>query len=85
MNYTYEFQCNQQDVAHLLSRNPKYVAVSIPVTKIIDILTKQLNKSITDTSLDISIRAAMARGRAILNKYYSLTDDSIMYRMAMSK
>ena len=41
MNYTYEFQCNQQDIAHLLSCNPNYIAVSIPVTKIIDILTKQ--------------------------------------------
>lgn len=30
------------------------------------------------------IRAASQRGRLILDKYYSLTDDSIIYRIAMS-
>ncbi len=55
------------------------------VIPLIDILTKLLDKKIIDTSLPMAIRAAVARGRAILNKYYSLTDDSIMYRMAMSE
>jgi hypothetical protein len=29
------------------------------------------------------VRAAARRGRAMMNKYYGLTDDSIMYRVAM--
>lgn len=29
------------------------------------------------------MRAASQRGRVILDKYYSLTDDSIIYRIAM--
>jgi hypothetical protein len=36
------------------------------------------------TSLLPSVRAGALKGLAILNKYYSKTDDSIMYRIAMS-
>lgn len=32
-----------------------------------------------------AIRAAAAKGIAVLNKYYAKTDESIMYRCAMSK
>lgn len=35
--------------------------------------------------LHVLVRAAAARGRKMLDKYYSKTDDSIMYRLAMSK
>ena len=31
-----------------------------------------------------TVRAAAARGRVLLNKYYSLTDESNFYRVAMS-
>lgn len=55
------------------------------VIPIMDILTKKIDDSITDTSLHIAVRAAAARGRVILNKYYSKTDESIMYRMGMSE
>lgn len=50
-----------------------------------DILTNELNLVIRDTSLHIAVRAAAACGRVILDKYYSRTDESVMYRMAMSK
>ncbi len=49
-----------------------------------DILTHKINDVIRDNSLHIAVRAAAARGRVILDKYYSRTDESIMYRMAMS-
>ncbi len=49
-----------------------------------DILTHKINDAIQDESLHIAVRAAAARGRVILDKYYSKTDQSIMYRMAMS-
>ncbi len=50
-----------------------------------DKLTVKVNAAIKDTSLHIAVRAAAARGRVILDKYYSKTDASIMYRMAMSE
>ncbi len=50
-----------------------------------DILTQELNAAIKKPSLHIAVRAAAARGRVILDKYYAKTDASIMYRMAMSK
>ncbi|KLO09608.1 hypothetical protein SCHPADRAFT_833804, partial [Schizopora paradoxa] len=53
------------------------------VIPMMDILTSMLNKTVTNTKLHIAVRAAAARGRVILDKYYSKTDDSITYRMAM--
>lgn len=50
-----------------------------------DILTNELNDVVKNTKLHIAVRAAAARGRLILDKYYAKTDDSIMYRMAMSE
>ena len=54
------------------------------VIPIMDILTNLLNDAVSNTSLHIAVRAVAARGRVILDKYYAKTDDSIMYRMAMS-
>lgn len=39
---------------------------------------------IADEILSDPIRHALAVGKKTLNKYYSLTDDSDIYRMAMS-
>ncbi len=41
MDYAYELQCKEVDVNRYLSRNPKYIAVLVPVPKIIGILTRQ--------------------------------------------
>jgi hypothetical protein len=55
------------------------------VIPLIDTITRTLEKAITDHSLYPAVRTSAAKGLAILNKYYSKTDDSIMYRCAMSK
>lgn len=51
----------------------------------IDVLTEQLVKLIVDEGKHPCTRAAAAKGYAILNKYYSRTDGSVMYRLCMSK
>lgn len=44
-----------------------------------------LDDAVDDVDLHVLVRAAASRGRTILNKYYSRTDESIMYRLAMRK
>ena len=51
----------------------------------IDVLTKHLDDFQDNLTLLPSIRLAAKRGRKVLNKYYSLTDESSMYRVAMSE
>ncbi|KAF8591457.1 hypothetical protein K439DRAFT_1327204, partial [Ramaria rubella] len=53
------------------------------VIPIIDILTATLDQYSSGNSLFPAVRAAAAKGCDILNKYYSLTDESIIYRVAM--
>lgn len=55
------------------------------VIQIFDIITQALDEYVADPSLPAAIRLAAARGRTMLNKYYGLTDDSIIYRIAMRK
>lgn len=50
-----------------------------------DILTRKLDEFIDNEKLHPVVRTAAARGRTMLNKYYGLSDDSIMYRIAMRK
>ncbi|THU92086.1 hypothetical protein K435DRAFT_672838, partial [Dendrothele bispora CBS 962.96] len=38
---------------------------------------------VKDSSKHGTVRAAAARGLAVLNKYYSKTDDNVMYRICM--
>jgi hypothetical protein len=53
------------------------------VVPIFDILTRVLDDYIDDQEKHPAIRATAHRGHAMLNKYYGLTDKSIMYRIAM--
>ncbi len=53
------------------------------VIPIIDLLTTNLTDTIANEDIEPVVRTAAARGLAVLNKYYSATDDSIMYRVAM--
>ena len=53
------------------------------VIPIFDILTQALDDFIDDENKLPAVRAAARRGRAMLNKYYGITDGSIMYRIAM--
>ena len=54
------------------------------VIPIIDLLTKSLTTAIESPDIVQPIRVTAVRGYTVINKYYSLTDDSIMYRVAMS-
>lgn len=54
------------------------------VIPMIDLLTNMLQTYIDDLSAFPAIRAAARRGRDMLNKYYSKTDTSVMFRVAMS-
>ena len=57
------------------------------VIPVIDILTQHLDKFSDDLVLHPSVRAAAARGRIVLNKYYSLTNSSAasIYHIQMGR
>ncbi|KAF9064976.1 hypothetical protein BDP27DRAFT_1195606, partial [Rhodocollybia butyracea] len=48
-----------------------------------DILNDMLEKEFNDTARPAVIHRAIQRGIIVLDKYYSLTDDSIMWKTAM--
>ena len=50
-----------------------------------DIITRKLDGFVDDPTLHPCVHVAAARGRTMLNKYYGLSDDSIMYQVAMCK
>jgi hypothetical protein len=54
------------------------------VIPLIDALTHKLEDTITDRSLMPAVKSAAAKGLAVLHKYYSKSDDSIIYHCAMS-
>ena len=54
------------------------------VIPVIDSLTGYFDKSIDDTSLHAAVRHAALHGVLMLNKYYAWTDESCLYRIAMS-
>ncbi|KIM76688.1 hypothetical protein PILCRDRAFT_91482 [Piloderma croceum F 1598] len=53
------------------------------VIPIFNIITQALNEHLEDLTLLPAICVAAAQGHTMLNKYYGLTDDSIIYRIAM--
>ena len=55
------------------------------VIPLIDNVTTRLQKASRNAALNITIRAAALAGIKVLNKYYSRTDDTIIYCIAMSK
>jgi hypothetical protein len=54
------------------------------VIPLMDLLNKQFEKLLDDTTLPAVIHHAIARALAVLDKYYFKTDDSIMWKIAMS-
>lgn len=54
------------------------------VIPFIDGLTAMLDEVIDDVLISLTVRHAALRGVLLLNKYYAKTDDSIIYRIAMS-
>ncbi|KAF8164056.1 ribonuclease H-like domain-containing protein [Mycena galopus ATCC 62051] len=59
------------------------VALVFEVIPLIDKFTSMFGQMIDNTSLHIAIRHAANTGLAALNKYYSFTDDSEIYRIGM--
>ncbi|TFK79869.1 hypothetical protein K466DRAFT_579083 [Polyporus arcularius HHB13444] len=53
------------------------------VIPMIDVIDGMLKGASNDRGLKPAVRVAASLGRAVLNRYYSKTDDSIMYRCAM--
>ncbi|KAF8581381.1 hypothetical protein K439DRAFT_1354097 [Ramaria rubella] len=53
------------------------------VIPIIDVLTATLDQYSSNKALFPAVCAAAAKGHEILNKYYSLTNDLIIYQVAM--
>ena len=49
-----------------------------------DVLTAHLDDFQDNLTLTSAIRAAAKRGRLMLSKYYSLTDETPIFRIAMS-
>ena len=49
-----------------------------------DVLTEHLARFKEDPVLNSIIRAASERGIKVINRYYSKTDQSVVYRIAMS-
>ena len=54
------------------------------VIPVIDLLMDCLEDVSSDMKYLPSVCAGAAKGLAVLNKYYSKTDESVMYRCAMS-
>ncbi len=50
-----------------------------------DILTQELEKALKNMALLPCVRVGVSQGLAIIDKYYSKTDESIMWKTAMSK
>lgn len=55
------------------------------VIPIFDALTSALDEFLDNTDLLPAVRAAALRGIVMMNKYYALSDQSSIYRVAMSK
>jgi hypothetical protein len=55
------------------------------VIPIFDIINWALDEHVDDVTLPAAVRMAAACGRTMLNKYYDLTDDSVIYWIAMCK
>lgn len=53
------------------------------VIPIFDIISRAIDENMADLTLPPAVRVAAARGRKMLDKYYGLTDDTIVYRIAM--
>lgn len=51
----------------------------------LDYATQYLEKAVKNATTVSTVRVAAARGLVVVDEYYSKTDESIMYRSAMSK
>ena len=54
------------------------------VIPLIDNLTAMLQTAAKNRNLDVTVRAGALAGIKVLNKYYAKTDNTVIYRLAMS-
>ena len=80
--YWYEFL--QPFLEATLCLLQKKIPLLRQVIPVIDILIERLEDISSNSQYYSTIHAGAAKGLAILNKYYSKTDKSIMYRCTMS-
>jgi hypothetical protein len=71
-----------KDATLYFSRATPNLATVIPAMDEID---KRFGSTIRDPTFDKAIRSAMRSAKETLNKYYSLTDSSEAYRIAMGE
>ncbi|KAG0700690.1 hypothetical protein DFH29DRAFT_787158, partial [Suillus ampliporus] len=69
-----------KDATTFFSRTTPNLATIIPA---IDHIDEILTSHESDESLNGSVRAALSLGKKTLDRYYSLTDSSEVYRIAM--
>jgi hypothetical protein len=69
-----------KDATLFFSRSTPNLAKVIPAMDHID---KYLATASMNVKYDPAIQAALAVGKRLLNKYYTLTDSSELYRIAM--
>ncbi|TFK59864.1 hypothetical protein BDN72DRAFT_744234, partial [Pluteus cervinus] len=69
-----------KDATLYFSRGTPNLATVIPA---IDTIDETFTNSIRDDDLNPAIRSALILAKRTLNKYYSLTDQSAAYRIAM--
>jgi hypothetical protein len=55
------------------------------VIPLFDIIMRKLDEFIDKRNLHPAVCTAAAQGHTMMNKYYGLSDDSVMYRVAMRK
>ena len=89
--YVYHIlSCNQLIFSHqvFLTATKKICQNKVPlihqVIPIINIVSKALDEFIDDATLPSAICSAAVRGSLMLNKYYSKTDESVIFCVAMS-
>ena len=71
-----------KDATLYFSEGTPHLAKVIPAMDLID---AELATKATNPSFAPSLRGAISLGKKLLNKYYSMTDNSHVYRIAMSE
>jgi hypothetical protein len=74
-------------VFHLATKKISHSRIPLihEVIPIFDALTTALDEFLDNEELLPAVRAAALRGITMMNKYYALTDDSVVYRVTMSE
>ncbi len=78
-------KCNRQNFLKATERISRSGAPLLhEVIPTMDILTRELKKALKNTALLPCVHAGVSQRLSIIDKYYSKTDESIMWKTAMS-